>query len=66
MACGQHYRRDSEPGGLTVLRKRSRKATPSQSSLRHAGGANQVWCTDFKAIRERLKYGLTARAVPLY
>ncbi len=34
--------------GLTVPRKRSRKATPSQSPLRHAGGANQVWCADFK------------------
>lgn len=34
--------------GLSVPRKLRRKATPSQSPLRHAGGANQVWCADFK------------------
>lgn len=34
--------------GLTVPRKHSRKATPSQSPLQHAAGANQVWCADFK------------------
>jgi transposase InsO family protein len=34
--------------GLTVPRKRLRKATPSQSPLQHAGGSNQVWCVDFK------------------
>jgi len=35
-------------GGLTVARKKRRRATPSQSPLRHAGAANQVWCADFK------------------
>ena len=34
--------------GLSVPRKRRRKATPSQSPLRHAQGANQVWSADFK------------------
>jgi putative transposase len=34
--------------GLSVPRKLHRKATPSQSPLRHAEGANQVWCADFK------------------
>src|SRR5947207_4804171 len=32
--------------GLSLPRKLRRKATPSQSPLRHAGGANQVWCAD--------------------
>src|ERR1043166_186187 len=36
------------PAGLSVPRKLRRKAPPSQSPLRHAGGANQVWCADFK------------------
>jgi putative transposase len=34
--------------GLTVPRKHRRKATPSQSPLRHAAAANQVWSADFK------------------
>ena len=34
--------------GLTVPRKHHRKATPSESPLRHAAGANQVWSADFK------------------
>ena len=34
--------------GLTVPRKHSRKAPPSQSPLQPAAGANQVWCADFK------------------
>jgi putative transposase len=34
--------------GLSVSRKLRRKATPSQSPLRHAAGANQVWCADCK------------------
>ena len=34
--------------GLTVPRKKRRKATPSQSPLQHAAGPNQVWCADFK------------------
>jgi transposase InsO family protein len=34
--------------GLTVPRKRHRKAGPSLNPLSHAAGANQVWCVDFK------------------
>lgn len=34
--------------GLSVPRKLRRKATASQSPLRHAAAANQVWCADFK------------------
>lgn len=34
--------------GLTVPPKQRRRATPSQSPLRHAQGANDVWSTDFK------------------
>lgn len=34
--------------GLSVPRKLHRKATASQSPLRHAAEANQVWCADFK------------------
>jgi putative transposase len=34
--------------GLTVPRKYRRRATPSQSPLREAAAANQVWSADFK------------------
>jgi transposase InsO family protein len=34
--------------GLTVPRKFKRVTPASLSPLRHAAGANQVWCTDFK------------------
>lgn len=34
--------------GLTVARKRRKRATPSESPLSHAVGANRVWCADFK------------------
>jgi hypothetical protein len=34
--------------GLTVPRKRCRKATPSVSPLEHAAEANRVWSADFK------------------
>lgn len=34
--------------GMTVPRKKRRRATPSQSPLSHAVAANQVWSADFK------------------
>ena len=34
--------------GLTVPRKKRPRATPNSQPLRHATGANTVWCADFK------------------
>src|SRR5437660_2764349 len=34
--------------GLTVARKRRRKASPSETPLQHADGPNAVWCGDYK------------------
>lgn len=34
--------------GLTVPRKRRRRATPNTQPLAHAAAPNIVWCTDFK------------------
>ena len=34
--------------GLTQVRKKRRRATPSEGPLAHATGANELWCADFK------------------
>jgi len=48
--------------GLSWARRPRRRATPSQQPLAHAGGANQVWCADYKGW---FVYGNGQRCYPL-